>query len=160
MRGCEDCAVELRAHRIFMRELDTALADRFELEVPLDFARVVAVHAENDMRGVRNRSEHRRALRYCIILGLIAFALLGVASSRSVLIKVQLFFKTSLGIVSLFGKTIFDAVSGLSVLSRVFRRGLSSETGVADIVALLLFAFAFGVLTLLLSRYRRTRVID
>ena len=158
--GCEACAGELRAHRMFMRELDTALADRFELEVPADFARVVAVHAENDMRGVRNRSEHRRALRYCIILGLIAFALLGVASSQSVLIKIQLFFKTSLGIVSLFGKTILDAVAGLSVLSRVFRGGLSSETGLTDIVALLLFAFAIGVLTLLLSRYRRTRVLD
>jgi hypothetical protein len=160
VRGCEACAGELRAHRMFMRELDTALADRFELEVPADFARVVAVHAENDMRGVRNRSEHRRALRYCIILGLIAFALLGVASSQSVLIKIQLFFKTSLGIVSLFGKTILDAVAGLSVLSRVFRGGLSSETGLTDIVALLLFAFAIGVLTLLLSRYRRTRVLD
>jgi hypothetical protein len=158
--GCDGCASELRAHRSFMRELDTALANRFDLEVPPNFARVVAVHAENDMRGVRDRSEHRRALRYCIILGLVAFALLGVASSRAVLASVQSFFKATFGIISLFGKTIYDAMAGFSVLARVFRRGLVGDAGRADLVALLLFAFAVGLLTLLISRYHRTRVLE
>src|SRR2546423_1574303 len=92
---CDRCATELRAHRTFMRKLNRALAARLDLKVPPDFAKVVAVHAENDMRGVRDRSEHRRALRYCIILGLVAFALLGVASSRAVLASVQSFFKAT-----------------------------------------------------------------
>ena len=153
---CDRCAAELRAHRSFMRELDTALADRFELEVPRDFAKVVAVHAENDMRGVRDRAEHRKALRYCIILGLAAFALLGVASSRAFLASVQSFLKATLGIVSLFGKTIYDAMAGFSVLARVFRRGFIGN----DLVALLLFALAIGLLTFLISRYHRTRVLD
>jgi hypothetical protein len=160
VRICERCAAELRAHRTFMRELDTALAGRFDLEVPPDFAKVVAVHAENDMRGVRDGAEHRRALRYCIILGLIAFALLGVASSRAVLASVQSFFKAIFGIMSLFGKTIYDAMAGFSVLARVFRRGLIGDAGLADLVALLLFAFSIILLTLLISRYHRTRVLD
>lgn len=160
VRSCDSCAAELRAHRTFMRELDTALAGRFDLEVPPDFAKVVAVHAENDMRGVRDATEHRRALRYCIILGLVAFALLGVASSRAVLASVQSFFKAIFGIVSLFGKTIYDAMAGFSVLARVFRRGLIADVGLADLVALLLFAFAIALLTLLISRYHRTRVLD
>jgi len=160
VRGCDSCAAELRAHRTFMRELDTALAGRFDLEVPPDFAKVVAVHAENDMRGVRDRAEHRRALRYCIILGLVAFALLGVASSRAVFASVQAFFKATLGIISLFGKTIYDAMAGFSVLARVFRRGLIGNAGRADLMALLLFAFVICLLTLLISRYHRTRVLD
>lgn len=160
VRGCEDCAIELRAHRTFMCELDTALANRFDLEVPPNFAKVVAVHAENDMRGVRDRSEHRRALRYCIILGLIAFALLGVASSRAVLASVQSFFKAIFGIISLFGRTIYDAMAGFSVLARVFRRGLIGNAGLSDLVVVLIFAFAVGLLTLLISRYHRTRVLD
>jgi hypothetical protein len=160
VRSCNSCAAELRAQRMFMRELDTALANRFDLEVPPDFAKIVAVHAENDMRGVRDRSEHRRALRYCIILGLVAFALLGVASSRAVLSRLQSFFKATFGIISLFGKTIYDAMAGFSVLARVFRRGLIGDAGLADLVALLLFAFAIGLLTLLISRYHRTRVLD
>lgn len=160
VRVCDSCAAELRAHRTFMRELDTALAGRFDLEVPPDFAKVVAVHAENDMRGVRDRAEHRKALRYCIVLGLVAFALLGVASSRAVLFSVQSFFKTTFGIISLFGRTIYDALAGLSVLARVFRRGLAGEAGLVDVGALLLFALAIGILTLLISRYHRTRVLD
>jgi len=157
---CDRCATELRAHRTFMRELDTALASRFDLEVPPDFARVVAVHAENDMRGVRDRSEHRRALRYCIILGLVAFALLGFASSRAVLASVQSFFRVTFEIIELLGKTIYDAMAGFSVLARAFRRGLIGDAGLADLLALLLFVFAIGLLTLLISRYHRTRVLD
>jgi hypothetical protein len=157
---CDSCAAELRAHRTFMRELDTALAGRFDLEVPPDFAKVVAVHAENDMRGVRDRAEHRKALRYCIVLGLVAFALLGVASSRAVLSSVQSFFKATFEIIGLFGKTIYDAMAGLSVLARVFRRGVIGDARLADLATLLLFAFAIGLLTLLISRYHRTRVLD
>ena len=157
---CDRCATELRAHRTFMRELDTALASRFDLDVPPDFAKVVAVHAENDMRGVRDRSEHRRALRYCIILGLVAFALLGFASSRAVLASVQSFFRITFEIIELFGKTIYDAMAGFSVLARAFRRGLIGDAGLADLLALLLFVFAIGLLTLLISRYHRTRVLD
>jgi len=157
---CDRCATELRAHRTFMRELDTALASRFDLDVPPDFAKVVAVHAENDMRGVRDRSEHRRALRYCIILGLVAFALLGFASSRAVLASVQSFFRVTFEIIELLGKTIYDAMAGFSVLARAFRRGLIGDAGLADLLALLLFVFAIGLLTLLISRYHRTRVLD
>jgi hypothetical protein len=160
VRGCDSCAAELREQRTFMRELDTALAGRFDLEVPLDFAKVVAVHAENDMRGVRDRAEHRKALRYCIIIALVAFALLGVASSRAVIASIQSFFKATFGIVSLVGKTIYDAMAGFSVFARVFRRGLVGDAGLADLAALLLFAFALGLLTLLISRYHRTRVLD
>ncbi|HBB86814.1 MAG TPA: hypothetical protein DC047_04295 [Blastocatellia bacterium] len=157
---CDSCAAELRAHRTFMRELDTALAGRFDLEVPPDFAKVVAVHAQNDMRGVRDRAEHRKALRYCIVLGMVAFALLGVASSRAVIANIQSFFKAIFGIISLFGKTIYDAMAGFSVLARVFRRSIVGDAGFSDLVALLLFVFAIGFLTLLISRYHRTRVLD
>jgi hypothetical protein len=160
VRCCETCAAELQAHRSFMCELDTALANRFDLEVPPNFAKVVAVHAENDMRGVRDRAEHRRALRYCVILGLVAFALLGVASSRAVLVSVQSFFKAMFGIANLFGRTIYDAMAGFSVLARVFRRGLIGNAGLSDFVVVLLFVFIIGLLTFLISRYHRTRVLD
>ncbi len=143
-----------------MRELDTALGNRSDLEVPPDFARVVAVHAENDMRGVRDRAEHRRALRYCIILGLVAFALLGVATSRTVLARGESFLKAAFGIVNLFGKTIYDAMAGFSVLTRLFRRGLIADANLGVLAVLLLLAFAIGLLTLLISRYHRTRVLD
>src|SRR2546425_3794198 len=66
IKQCRGCASELQAQRLFMCELDSALASPFDLPVPPDFAQVVAVHAASDMRGVRNRAEHARALRFCI----------------------------------------------------------------------------------------------
>ena len=160
LRICDSCTEKLLAHRTFMRELDTALAGRFDLEVPPDFAKVVAVHAENDMRGVRDRAEHRKALRYCIVLALLAFALLGVASSRAFVGSIQSFFRGIFGIISLLGKTVYDAMAGFSVLARAFQRGLVGDAGMSGLAALLLFAFAVGLLTLLISRYHRTRVLD
>lgn len=160
LRECERCAGDLRAHRAFMRELESALSDRLDLEVPPNFAKVVAVHAENDMRGVRDRAEHRRALRYCIVLSLVTFALLGVASSRALLSSLQSVFRASLGVIGLFGKTLYDALAGFSVVFRVFKRGLVTDSNLAALGFFVLFLLAIGFLTLLISRYHRTRVLD
>src|SRR5512132_3093180 len=102
LKECAHCASELRAQRLFMCELDSALASPFDLAVPPNFAQVVAVNAESDMRGVRDRSEHTRALRFCIILGLAAFALLGVASSKAVILNLRSVAGKVFGVLGLF----------------------------------------------------------
>jgi anti-sigma factor RsiW len=157
---CSRCTSELQAQRLFMCELDSALASRFELEVPPNFARVVAVHAESDMRGVRDRKEHTKALRFCIILGLAAFALLGVASSKAVILSVRSMAGKVFGVLSIFGRTTFDAAAGFTVVSRVVSRGLISDSRLAGLAGLLLVVLAIAVLSLLISRYHRTRVIE
>ena len=82
LKSCAQCASELHAQRLFMCELNSALANSSDRAVPTNFAQVVAVRAESDMSGVRDRAEHARALRFCIILGLAAFALLGATASK------------------------------------------------------------------------------
>lgn len=157
---CSRCTSELQAQRLFMCELDSALASQFELEVPPNFARVVAVHAESDMRGVRDRKEHTKALRFCIILGLAAFALLGVASSEAVILSGRSIAGKVVGVFGIFGRTTFDAAAGFSVASRVVSRGLISDSKLAGLAGLLLVILAIAVLSLLISRYHRTRVIE
>src|SRR5918992_3930389 len=80
LESCEPCRAELRAHRLFVCELDAAMADGAEIPVPADFSKMVATRAATDMRGVRTRSEHRKALAICIILALGGFALVGAAA--------------------------------------------------------------------------------
>lgn len=157
---CSRCTSELQAQRLFMCELDSALASRFEIEVPSDFARVVAVHAESDMRGVRDRKEHTKALRFIIILGLAAFALLGVASSKAVILNVRSVAGKAFGVLGIFARTTLDAAAGVTVVSRVISRGLISDSRLAGLAALLLVVLAIAVLSLLISRYHRTRVIE
>ena len=160
VKQCARCASELQSQRLFMCELDSALASPFDLAVPPDFAQVVAVQAESDMRGVRYRSEHRKALRYCIILGLAAFALLGVAASKAVILNVRSAGAKMFGLLGFFARTTFDAASGLTVMSRVISRALIPDSRLAGLGGLLLVILAIAVLSLLISRYHRARLTE
>ena len=160
MKQCASCASELQAQRLFMCELNSALASPFDLAVPPNFAQVVAVNAESDMRGVRDRSEHTRALRFCIILGLAAFALLGVASSKAVILNLRSVAGKVFGVLGFFARTTFDAAAGFTVVSRVVSGGLIPDSRLAGLAGLVLVVLAIAVLSLLISRYHRTRFIE
>jgi anti-sigma factor RsiW len=160
IKQCARCASELQAQRLFMCELDSALANPLDVAVPPNFAQVVAVHAESDMRGVRDRSEHRRALRFSIILGLAAFALLGAASSKAVILKARTIAGEVFGVVGFFARATLDAAAGFTVISRVVSRGLIPDSRIVGLVGLLLVVLAIAILSRLISRYHRTRVIE
>jgi hypothetical protein len=157
---CSLCDSELRAQRQFMCELDSALAGPLDLDVPSNFARVVAVRAASDMSGVRDAAEHRRALRFCLILGLAAFALLGVAASKALMLSVQSIAYNTLGVLGLFGKAIYDAAAGFTVISRVLTSGLWADSRLAALIALLLIALIIGLLSFLIIRYHRARLTE
>jgi len=160
LKECAGCASELRAQRLFMCELDSALANPFDLEVPANFARVVAVTAKSDMRGMRDASEHARALRFCIILGLAAFALLGFASSKAVVLSVRSFAGKVFGALGFLVETIFNAASGFAVVCRIVSRGLISDSRFSSLAVLVLVVLAIAVLSRLITRYHRTRLIE
>jgi succinate dehydrogenase hydrophobic anchor subunit len=160
IKQCSRCASELQAQRLFMCELDSALASPFDLEVPGNFAQVVAVHAESDMRGVRDRAEHTRALRFCIILAVAAFALLGAASSKAIILNIREVADKVLGVIGFFAKAIYDAAAGFTLVSRVVSRGLITDSRLTALTGILLVALAIGLLSLLISRYHRTRSIQ
>ena len=157
---CSSCAAELRAQQLFMCELDSALASRFDMAVPPNFAQVVAVHAESDMRGVRDRAEHARALRFCVILLLAALALLGFASAKSVVVNAGVFANRIFGVFGFFGQAIFKAATGFSVFTKVASRGVLSDSGVSLAFGLVFVAVLVILLSRLIARYHRTRVIE
>jgi anti-sigma factor RsiW len=159
LKECAPCASELQALRVFMCELDSALASPFDLAVPVNFAQIVAVNAESDMSGARDRAEHTKALRYCLVLGLVAFALLGFASSKAIILNVRAVAGKMFGVFGFFAKTSFDAAAGFAVISRVVSRGVIAGS-LAGVAGLLIVVLAIAVLSLLISRYHRTRVIE
>ncbi len=160
LKECAPCAAELQAQRLFMCELDSVLASPFDLAVPANFAQVVAVNAKSDMRGMRDTAEHARALRFCIILGLAAFALLGFASSKAVILSVRSLAAKVFGVLGFFAEAIFNAATGLTVVSRVVIRGLIADSRLAGFAGLLLVVLAIAVLSRLIARYHRTRLIE
>ena len=156
LESCADCRFELRAHRLFVCELDAAMTDSVgEIPVPRDFSRIIATRATTDMRGVRTRSENRKAFTICVILALGGFALLGATALNSVLLIAQKFVATVFGVAGLVGTAVYDIAAGLVVIFRVVSRKYIIETG-SLWPMLVLLAFGVLILSRLISHYHRS----
>jgi hypothetical protein len=151
---CRVCNAELNAQRLFLRELNATLTLAPDLPVPSNFAQIVAARAESDMSGMREGREHKRAFRFCLILALASFALLGAAASKAVFFGGRTVASQIFGIFGLLWTTLYDAAVGLTVISRVISGGLVPESPFAGLAALLL-ALGVVLLSLLISSYHR-----
>jgi len=151
LQGCAPCRAELRAHRLFVCELDAALTDGGEIPVPADFSRMIAARATSDMSGVRTRSENRKALTICVILALAGFALLG-ARTNAIFTVAEKSVTTSLGVLRFLATAVYDTVAGLAVIFRVLSRKIIVESG-SLVPVLVLLAFAVLILSRLISNY-------
>jgi predicted anti-sigma-YlaC factor YlaD len=156
LASCQPCRSELTIQRQFMCELDSALAsDAGSLEIPKDFARRVSAHAESDMRGVREGEERKRALLFCVALGSTAFTLLGATAGKSILVSSRLLASQVLGVFELLWSAQNDAMTGLTIISRVVSRVFLPETFLANLAALILLGLAVASLSHLIVRYHR-----
>jgi anti-sigma factor RsiW len=159
LEGCAECRAELRAHRLLVCELDAAMLESADIPVPDDFSRMVAARAASDMRGVRTRSEHRKALTICVVLAFVGFALLGAAARNTVFLVAERFVATVFGLVSFVASTAYDAVAGFAVVFRVLSKKVIVDSGSAGPLVGLL-ALAILVLSRLISNYHRTRATE
>jgi predicted anti-sigma-YlaC factor YlaD len=159
LESCAPCREELRAHRMFVCELDAALTDSGAIPVPAEFSRMVAARASSDMRGVRTRSENRKAFSICIILALGAFALLGATARDSIFMVAGKFIATCLSLAGFISTAVYDTVAGLAVIFRVLSRKIIIESGSLWPV-LVLLAVAILILSRLISNYHRTSATE
>jgi predicted anti-sigma-YlaC factor YlaD len=160
--SCKACHAELNAQRLFMNDLDFSLASTPALSLPKNFAQIVAARAESDMSGVRSKTEHKLAFRFCVILALMSFALLGAAAIRSIFFSGESIANKTLGVFDLLWTALRDAAVGLIVIMRVIGQVVIPESHFAGLMALIL-ALAIVLLSLLISsyhRYRKTRLIE
>ena len=154
LQGCAECRTELREHRLFVCELDAALAKKVELPVPADFSKVIAARASSDMSGVRTSSEHKKAFLICLILGLTGFALVGATARDSIFLVTGRFVTRVAGVGGFVLNVVYDAAAGVIVIFRAVSRKIVVETGsVETIVAVL--AIGVVVLSRLISHYHR-----
>lgn len=156
---CSRCRAELQAHRLFMCELDAVMTQRMDVEVPANFSRVVAARAESDMRGVRSFAERRKALSFCVILALVAFALLSTSARDSIVHFASRLSGSVFGVVSFLWTAFYDAAASVTVIFRVLSRRLVVESGSLGLFIVLL-ALALLLLSRLISNYHRTGAIE
>ena len=159
LESCAECRAELRAHRLLVCELDAAMSESAEIPVPVDFSRMVAARAASDMRGVRTRSENRKALTICVVLALVGFALLGAAARNTVFMVAERFVVTVFGLADFAGTSAYDAVAGFAVVIRVLSKKVIIESGsLGPLVGLL--ALAILILSRLIANYHRSRATE
>lgn len=155
VESCARCRAELQAHRLLVCELDAALTDSVEIPVPAGFSKMVAARATTDMRGVRTRPEHRKALGICMVLALGGFALLG-ATARDALFGIgEQFIAATLSIGRFLSSVVYDAGAAVAVVFGVLSRKLIVETG-SLVPLVLLLVIAILVLSRLISNYHHT----
>src|SRR5690242_13672869 len=100
LEDCAACRTELRAHRVFVCELDAVLAGEVDIPVPDDFSKVIATRARSDMRGVRTAAEHKKAIAISLVLALLGFGLLSATARENVFVVIGRFFA---GVFSVVG---------------------------------------------------------
>ena len=160
LEGCDVCRAELRAHRLFVCELDAAMLESAEIPVPDDFSRMVAARAASDMRGVRTRSENRKALTICAALALVGFALLGAAARNTVFGVVERFVGTVFSLIGFVASAVYDTVAGFAVVLRVLGKKAIIDSGSLGGPLVGLLALAILILSRLISNYHRTSATE
>jgi predicted anti-sigma-YlaC factor YlaD len=158
---CESCGLELETRRQLLLELDVALADEASVEMPTNFAQIVAIRAQADLSGVRERRECKRALRLCAALSMLAIALLGSAAvSESVLAPLRALWRGGAALINFLGHALYDAGAGLAVITRGIGGHLVFESRATSIFVLLLFVSSLYMLRRLIAKYHRTQITE
>ena len=160
LKTCLDCVAQLREQRQLLCTLEAALNDSRPFELPHDFTRVVAAHAEHDLSGMRKKSERRRAVQLCAMLALISFALLGASARTLVFDPIRSFLRVTGSLLGLLWQTVYDAGTGIAVVVRVVgRAAVLGPRGWWFSVALA-FMISLSLLPFLIAKYHRAQITE
>jgi anti-sigma factor RsiW len=161
-RSCPDCSAALLEQRRLLCLLDTAFDETFEkkIELPAGFTAQLKARAQNDLRGVREARERRRALKICAALSAAAFALLGFAAFDVVVRPALGALGAAAGVLGVAGRASAEAGSGAGVVVRAVAGRIVSGAGSAAAFWVLLLVGGFVLLLRLVSGYHRASARD
>ena len=161
-RSCPDCSAALLEQRRLLCLLDSAFDRTFEkkLELPDGFTRELTARAQNDLSGVRDACERRRALKICAALGAAAFALLGFAAFDVVVRPALGALGAASGVLGVAGRASAETGTGAGVVLRAVAGRIVAGAEPAALFWVLLFAAGLLLLLRLVSRYHRASARD
>jgi hypothetical protein len=157
---CGDCAKELRSQRQLLCTLEAAFGKSGRIDLPENFTRVVAAHAENDMQGLRHKTEYRRAMKLCAVLLLAAFTLLGASSNNLIFQPIRAFLRVGSSALDMLLQSIADAVEGVAIIARMIAHTTITSPRGFGILTGVVFLIAISLLPRLIANYHRTEFIE
>jgi len=161
-RGCPDCSAALLEQRRLLCLLDSAFDRTFEkkLELPDNFTRQLKARAQNDLSGVRDARERRRALKICAALGAAAFALLGFAALDVVVRPALGALGAASGVLGVAGRASAETGTGAGVVLRAVAGRIVAGAEPAAVFWVLLLVAGVLLLLRLVSGYHRASARD
>ena len=160
VKQCPECTVELRAQRQLLCTLDVAFNQSKGFDLPSNFSRVVTARAENDLAGMRNGRERKRAIQLCMVLALVSFGLLGAATRAIVFDPLRSSLRVVRVLSDLLWQLVSDAVSAASVCARVIGRAMLDTQPGSRLLLVFAFILSVSCLSFLIVRYRRAQIIE
>ena len=156
-RTCAGCSAALLEQRRLLCLLDSAFDRTFDKRVPVPegFARQLKARAQNDLSGVRDARERRRAVKICAALGAAAFGLLGFAALEAVTGPLLGAARAASGVLGVTGRAASDAGAASGVVLRALGGWLASGSVPLALALAALFVGGFALLLLLISGYHR-----
>jgi anti-sigma factor RsiW len=143
---CKICRTEINLHKKMFSALDLVFEAKPEVELPKNFAKVVAAKAESEVNGLRSKEERFRASFLCAGLFLLTLLGLGIESDR-------LFSSFGGQIVSVF-TVAFHSILDFAVGIAVVLRCLSQKAVVNPVFLLVLTVSAGALMFITFSRLR------
>lgn len=151
---CETCRTELNEQKKLLRALDFLLEEKpSEIEIPKNFAKVVAARAESNVSGLRNREERGRAIFLCASLGLVVLIGLG-AEAGKVFASSSVIFERVIAVAVFAAHLTFDIAFGVVVILR----SLANQTVVGAAFGVLLLTGFWLVSWLALTKIRQSSI--
>lgn len=109
---CPDCCGELNLLKQLLLGLDEGLRSGTDIDLPKDFAKIVAANAESTVAGLRRPRERFNALYICGALGLFVLLSFSVSAGST------LFFRQIAAVSSFLGHFFYDVCLGIVVILR------------------------------------------
>jgi anti-sigma factor RsiW len=153
--GCRDCLDELNLQKQLICALDYGLEKQPEIELPKNFAKVVAVRAESGVCGLRSKEERFRALFICSFL--LLFVLLGLgAETGRIFAAFGKIGEQAVIIAGFAGHLVYDLAVGVTIILRSLSGQFVFNSLISIALTILLFTVSALLLTRLISRYNRS----
>jgi len=145
---CADCSGELNLQKQLLLGLDEGLKAGADIDLPKDFAKIVAANAESTVAGLRRPRERFNALFICGALGLFVLLSFGIGAGTS------LFFERISPVALFVGHFFYDLFVGVVVILRTAASHFRSDVISTFLVAAVAGAVLWLSRKLLVGRLR------
>ena len=158
LANCKSCLDELNLQKKMLSALDFAFNEKngqAEIELPENFAKVVAVTAESEVSGLRRPEERSRAFLLCAGLFLLILVGLGTETKR-VFTTFTDFSEQLMALGGFIFRLGYDLAIGLCIISRALCQQFIISSIFEILLILCIFIFSFILLSRLIVRVNRT----